>query len=212
MLSYFKKKKDSLRSLTKPEELMVGDIVVLKERLSLPSELQGLELEVTHVSTYQYASGIEKEFTLRSTDSVSYYMSVDDNDGDPILCFTIKIPRESVLAIFDEDEFARLWEPEFASLKVVSIPEQYADWLTDSYQQIIKDEEGYYYPHDCSDKTPSKRLDDDGEELRYHECEGEPDDNRSLIVEVFGNGETNVFLEVSTPLDVIAELWPHAKQ
>jgi len=211
MLSYFKKKKDPSRSLDKPEELKLGDIVVLKERLLLPAELQGQQFEVSHVSTYQYASSVEKEFTLRSADSLSYYMSVDDNDGDPVLCFTKKIPRESVLEIFDEDDFAELWESDFASLKVVSKLEQYTDWLTDNYQQIIKDEEAYYYPHDCTDKSPSRRLDDDGEELRYHECEGEPDDNRSLIVEVFGSGETNVFLEVCTPLDVIAELWPHAE-
>ena len=72
------------------------------------------------------------------------------------------------------------------------------------------DEEGYYYNRDCTDKPPSRRIDDDSEELRYHECEGAPDNNRSLIVEVFSNGETDVFLEVSTPLDVIDELWPNA--
>ena len=210
MFSYFKKKKGSLRTLNNPGELKIGDIVVLKERRSLPPELQGQQLEVTHVGTYQYSSSIEKEFTLRSADSTSYYMSVDDNDGDPILCFTNKIPRESVLEIFNEDEFAQLWEPEFINLKVRYKPEQYTSWLTDSYHQIIKDEEGYYYNHDCSDKPPSRRIDDDGEELRYHECEGAPDNNRSLIVEVFGNGETNVFLVVSTPLDVIDELWPNA--
>ena len=210
MFSYFKKKKGSLRTLSNPAELKIGDIVALKERRSLPPELQGQQLEVTHVGTYQYSSSIEKEFTLRSADSTSYYMSVDDNDGDPILCFTNKIPRESVLEIFNEDEFARLWEPEFINLKVQSKPEQYASWLTDNYHQIIKDEEGYYYNHDCTEKPPSRRIDDDGEELRYHECEGAPDNNRSLIVEVFGNGETNVFLEVSTPLDVIDELWPNA--
>lgn len=210
MFSYFKKKKGSLRTLTNPGELKIGDIVALKERRSLPPELQGQQLEVTHVSTYQYSSSIEKEFTLRSADSTSYYMSVDDNDGDPILCFTNKIPRGSVLEIFDEDEFSQLWEPEFINLKVRSKPDQYAHWLTDSYQQIIKDEEGYYYNHDCTDKPPSRRSDDDGEEFRYHECEGAPDNDRSLIVEVFGNGETDVFLEVSTPLDVIDELWPNA--
>ena len=109
MFSYFKKNKDSLRTLSNPAELKIGDIVALKERRSLPPELQGQQLEVTHVGTYQYSSSIEKEFTLRSVDSTSYYMSVDDNDGDPILCFTNKIPRESVLEIFNEDEFARLW-------------------------------------------------------------------------------------------------------
>lgn len=210
MFDFFKRKKNSQRHLSQPAQLQVGDIVVLKERLSLPGELQGQQLEVSHVGTYQYASGVEKEFTLRTAESASYYMCVDDNDGDPILCFTIKVPRESVLEIFHEDDFSQLWEPDFADLKVQSIPEQYTDWLTDNYHQIIKDEEGYFYNRDFGDKAPSTRLDDDGEEFRYHECEGAPDDDRSLIVEVFSSGETDVFLEVSTPLDVIAELWPNA--
>lgn len=210
MFSYFKKNKKSQRQLNSPTQLKVGDIVVLKERLSLPDELQGQQLEVSHVGTYQYASGVEKEFTLRNAESRSYYMCVDDNDGDPILCFTIKVPRNSVLEIFNEDDFARLWEADFASLKTQSIPEKYTNWLTDNYHQIIKDEEGYFYNRDCGDKPPSGHLDDDGEEFRYHECEGAPNDDRSLIVEVFGNGETDVFLEVSTSLDVIDELWPSA--
>lgn len=210
MFGFFKKNKNPLRDLSSPGQLRSGDIVVLKERLSLPSELQGRQLEVSHVSTYQYASGVEKEFTLRTAESTSYYMSVDDNDGDPILCFTIKVPRKLVLEIFHEDDFAQLWEADFANLKVQSVPEQYAGWLTDNYRQVIKDEEGYFYDRDCGDEAPSGRLDDDGEEFRYHECVGDPDDDRSLLVEVFSGGETDVFLEVSTPLDVIDELWPNA--
>ena len=212
MRNIFKKKQDPLRKLNGPADLKVGDIVVLKERRALPVELQGQELEVTHVSTYQYASSTEKEFTLRTVDSLSYNMSVDENDGDPVLCFTIKVPRNMVLEIFDEDEFAELWESEFVSLKVQSIPDKYEAWLTEEYHQIIKNEEAYFYNKDCADTPPSRQMDDDGEELRYHECEGAPNDDRSLIVEVYGGGETDVCLQISTPLDVIAELWPHAEK
>ena len=113
------------------------------------------------------------------------------------------------MEIFDQDEFAQLWEPGYASLEVQSRPGKYASWLTDGYHQVVKDEEAYYYSRDCSDEPPSRRLDDDGEELRYHECEGDPDSNYSLIVEVYGDGETEVLLSVNVPMDVIEELWPH---
>lgn len=209
MLSFFKGKKDSVRILNGPEQLGVGDIVVLKERLSLPPELQGQQLEVTGVGTYQYASSVEKELTLRTADSVTYHMSVDDNDGDPMLCFSKKLSRKKVLQVFDQDEFALLWEPEFANLDVQLTPDDLASWLTDGYHQIIKDEEAYYYNRDCGDKPPSQRVDDDGEELLYHECEGDPDSNYSLTVEVYGDGETEVMLCLSVPIDVIDELWPH---
>ena len=206
-----KGKGNSQRTLDSPAELQAGDIIVLKERRSLPPELQGQQLEVSAVGTYQYSSSVDKEFTLRTMDSKTYYMSVDDNDGDPILCFTLKIPRQSVLDIFDGDEFSLLWEADFPSLTVKSRPEEYSNWLTESYQQIIKNEEGYFYNRDCVEKSPSTRLDDDGEELRYHECEGVPDDNFGLSVEVWGDGETDVFLEIYTPIDVVDELWPHAE-
>ena len=210
MFKLFKNKDKKLRTLTHPDELEVGDIVGLKDRRSLPKELQGQQFEVTAVGSYQYASSTEREFTLRSEDSLSYYMSVDDNDGDPILGFSIKIPRDAVLKIFDEEEFAMLWEPEFPTLSVRHTPEAYASWLTDRYHQIVKSEEAYFYNRDLGDKPPSRRMDDDGEEFRYHECEGEPEDQYGLSIEVWASGETDVSLAVYTPQDVIDELWPHA--
>ncbi len=210
MLSFFKKKKQpATRTLTQPAELRVGDIVVLKERRSLAPELQGQQLEVTDVGTYQYSSSVEKTCTLRSAENKTYYMSTDDNDGDPLLCFALKIPRAAVLEIFVEDSFAQLWDTDYASLKVQVKPERYASWLTDEYYQNVKEAEAYFYDRDCSDQPPSAHLDDDAEELRYHECEGVPDTRFGVTVEVWGDGDTDVFLHLSCPVDVIDEMWPH---
>lgn len=210
MISLFKKgKKKDQRSLTGPEDLQTGDIIVLKERRSLPLELQGLQLEVTHVGTYQYSDGMKKELTLRSVDDKTYFLSVNENDDGPGLCFSIKVSRKAVLAIFDEDEFGQLWEPDYVTLQVNNKPEKYAAWLSDDYKQDVCEAEGYYYDRDCADKPPSDLQDDDGEEFRYHECTSMQDDNYSLSVEVWADGDTEVFLEVTTPVDVIAEMWPH---
>lgn len=213
MLSFFKKPKQSTtRSLTQPGELRAGDIVVLKERRSLPPELQGQQLEVTHVGTYQYSSSVEKTYTLRTAENKTYYMSTDDNDGDPLLCFSIKIPRAAVLEIFDEDAFAQLWDADYASLTVQAKLERYESWLTDEYYQKVKEAEAYFYDRDCSDRPPSASLDDDGEELRYHECEGVPDDRFGVTVEVWDGGDTDVFLQLACPVDVIDEMWPHGDE
>ncbi len=97
MISLFKKGKQKVqRSLTRPEELQAGDIIVLKERRSLPLVLQGQQLEVTNVGTYQYSDGIKKELTLRSIDNKTYFLSVNENDDAPGLSFSIKIPRKVV--------------------------------------------------------------------------------------------------------------------
>jgi len=213
MLRFFKKPKPStVRSLTQPGELRVGDIVVLKERRSLATELRGQQLEVTQVGAYQYTSSVEKTCTLRTAENKTYYMSIDDNDGDPLLCFSIKIPRAAVLKIFDEDSFAQLWDADYAHLTVQSKPERYASWLADEYYQNVKEAEAYFYDRDCSNRPPSAHLDDDGEELRYHECEGASDDRFGVCVEVWGDGDTDVFLQLACPVDVIDEMWPHGDE
>jgi len=210
MISIFKKGKQQVqRKLTRPEELQTGDIIGLKERRSLPLELQGQQLEVTHVGTYQYSDGIKKELTLRSVDDKTYFLSVNEYDDAPGLCFSIKIPRKIVLTIFDEDEFAQLWETDYVTLHVNKKPDEYASWLSDDYKQDISEGEGYYYDRDCSDKPLSDFQDDDGEEFQFHECTSILDNNYSLSVEVWADGDTEVFLELTTPVDVIAEMWPH---
>jgi len=211
----FNKKKEAVRSLSKPIELGVGDIVVLNERQSLPKTLRGQELEVTGVGTHQYSHGIEKEVTLRSIDNKTYYMSIDENDGAPVLCFSVKVERTEVEALFDLGQFAGLFEEDsYTQLEVQSIPEWLRDWVGgDTYTQTLSYGEGYYFKDDLIAKgiTPSSREDDSSEEFRFHECESVENDHYALLVEIWSSGETDVFLSVSTPLDVIAEMWPHGK-
>ena len=196
---------ETLRTLTDPSQLQAGDIVAFKQRRSLPDELQGQQLEVTKVGGYQYsATEITKELTLRSEDNRTYYLSIDDNDGDPLLCFSIKLPESQVLTIFDEDEFSQLWGDDFVTLTVKEKLPEFTGWLAESYTQRMKEGEAYFYNYDCGGQVPE---DDDGEELRYHECVGDVAD-RYLSVEVWGDGDTDVSLVAFCPVDVIEEMWP----
>lgn len=210
MLGFFKNSNQPApRSLTEPSELQVGDIIKLRERRSLPEELRGKELEVTQIGAYQYSSSVEKSCTLRSADNEVYYLSIADNDGDPLLYFSLKVPRATVLEIFNEDDFSELWGDDYVGMKVEQKPERYTTWLTDEYHQQTKEGEAYFYNRDCSDLPPSEFEDDDSDELRYHECDGAPDERFSCSVEVWGDGSTDVFLQVANPTDVIEEFWPH---
>ncbi|MEE9357667.1 hypothetical protein [Candidatus Vondammii sp. HM_W22] len=193
------------RTLTDPGQLQIGDIVALKQRRSLPDELQGQQLEVTKVGGYQYSeTEITKELTLRSEDNKTYYLSVDDNDGDPQLCFSIKLPESMLFTLFDEDEFSGLWGEEFVTLTVKEKLAELTSWLADSYIQRIKEGEAYYYNRDCGGVVPK---DNESEELRYHECVGNVD-TRCLSVEIWGDGDTDVSLAALCPFDVIEEMWP----
>jgi len=196
---------DAPRRLTDPGQLQAGDIVAFKQRRSLPDELQGQQLEVTKVGGYQYSeTEITKELTLRSEDNKTYYLSIDDNDGDPLLCFSIKVPESILFTLFDEDEFSGLWGEDFITLTVKEKPKELASWLANSYTQRMKEGEAYYYNHDCGGKVPE---DDEGEELRYHECVGDVD-GRYLSVEIWGDGDTDISLVALSPVDVIEEMWP----
>lgn len=214
-MAFFNRKKNTeTRTLSKPDELQVGDLVTLKERSSLPAELQGSDLEVISVGTYQYDDGLEKEVTLRSTENKTYYLLVDDNDGDPLLCFSIKIERAMIESLFDLEQFSILFDDDYAQIKTQDITVLPEGWTKEGvYIQTEKDVEGYFYQDDLIVKkiTASSMQNDKCEEFRGFICELNKDENYSLSIEVWSSGETDVFLGVSVPTDVILEMWPNAK-
>ena len=206
--SRIRRDKGEGRRLEKPADLLAGDLVSFKHRLALPQDVQGRTFEIASVGTYQYESGIEVQFTLVGEEGTKVYLGLDPKESQPELCLSRDIKRKDVLKLFDEDVFARLWdEEEFADLDVEEPLERYAGWLADGYSQVTKDAVGFYYDRDCRGETLSMRQDDDSEELRYHECEGS-NDSFGLSVEIWGDGETDVNLEVYCGADVIESMWP----
>ncbi|HEB28247.1 MAG TPA: hypothetical protein ENI05_10795 [Porticoccus sp.] len=203
---FFSGKKDSVRQLETPSQLEVGDIVSLKYRESLPPDLRENQLEVSKIGTYEYSSGTSKEIVLKDENNHVYYMSLEDNDGDICLCFAKKISRQQVYTLFNENAFSQLWTDEWVELEVQEHPESLEGWLTGHYSQTIKDQEAYYYDRDCQGEDLSEAS--DGEELRFHECEGD-DDHYALNIEIGDGGSTDVFLQVFCPTDVIEKMWPH---
>lgn len=204
---FSKKNPPPVRQLDSVLDLQVGDIIKFKPRSLLPVEVQGMQCEVKAVSTYQYDGELSKELQLLSEDNKTFYLAIDDNDGSPELALSLKISRNSVLSLFDEEQFAELWQEHFPELQVQEVPEHLEGWVSDYYKQETKEAEAYFYNYDCTQKGASRFKDDDSQELRYHECIAE-DDRYALSVEVWADGTTDVALVVYTPVDVIAEFWP----
>ncbi len=201
-------KKDETRNLKSANDLLPGDIVSFKERLSLPKEIQGQQFEVTDIAGYYYSDGIVPEVTLRNADNETYFLSPDDNDGDPQLLLSRKLSRDQVGQIFDADEFAKLFDDDdFPCLKVQTVPPELDGWLNNDYQQEEKFVEAYYYEKNCIIDPPNDFDDDDGDELRYHECEA-ADDDYYLTVEIWDDGSTDVIIGISLPEDVVENYWP----
>ena len=205
--SRLRRDKDVGRRLDKPSDLQAGDLLSFKHRLALPDGVQGRTFEIASVATYQYESGIEVQFTLIGEDRAKLYLGLDPKESQPELCLSRVVPRRDVQKLFDEDAFATLWDEDtFAELDVKEPLDRYAGWLAEGYAQVKKDAVGFYYDRDCRGETLSLRQDDDSEELRYHECEGS--DGFGLNVEIWGDGETDVSLEVYCGTDVIESMWP----
>ena len=202
----FSGKKDQPRILESINQLQSGDIVLFKYRESLPPELREKEFQVSKVGTYEYSSGTSKEVVLKDANNSVYFMALEEDDGEQYLTLGNKISRQQVYSLFDGDAFAQLWSEQWVELELKERPEDLDGWLTERYSQTIKDQQAYYYGRDCHDTDLSQA--EDGEELRFHECEGD-DDHYGLNIEISDDGSTDVFLQVYCPTDVIAEMWPH---
>ncbi len=200
--------KQTPRELTSVNQLEQRDIITFKHRQILPENLQGSSFEVTNVASYQYDDGSVKELTLSNEHNISYFISLEDNDGDAKIVLSRKLPRSQVLSLFNEDDFAQLWEPGYCHLTTQKVPPELTGWVTDGYQQTINEGEAYFYNREMQDSSASAYQDDDGEPLRYHECEGR-DDHYGLTVEVWADGTTDVAIAIYCPIDIIDAFHPH---
>ena len=194
------------RRLETPTELAAGDLVTFKHRLALPADVQGQTFEVSSVGTYQFEDGIYPQLTLDGAEAGRVYLSFKADDVTT-LCLSRHAPRRDVLKLFDEAAFSALWDDEFADLVVATKLEAYDGWLADGYAQVKKWAEGYYYDRDCRGEELSQFEDDDSEELRYHECE-DASGRFGLTIDVWGDGETEVSLDVNVAGDVVESMLP----
>ncbi|MCY4013321.1 MAG: hypothetical protein OXG82_11465 [Gammaproteobacteria bacterium] len=194
------------RSLESPADLTAGDIVTFKHRLALPGDVQGQTFEVSSVGAYEFEDGLYPQLTLDGAESGRIFLSFKAGDVSE-LCLSREVPRRDVLKLFDEDAFSALWDDDFADLQVASRLDAYDGWLADAYSQVKKWAEGYYHSRDQRGETLSQYADDDSEELRYHECE-DASGRFGITVEVWGDGETEVTLDVNVAPDVVDALFP----
>ncbi len=197
---------NDVRTLESPADLDAGDLVTFKHRLALPGDVQGQTFEVSSVGAYEFEDGLYPQITLDGAESGRVFLSFKAGDASE-LCLSREVPRRDVLKLFDEDAFSALWDDDFADLKVAARLDAYDGWLADAYSQVKKWAEGYYHSRDRRGETLSQYADDDSEELRYHECE-DATGRFGITVEVWGDGETEVTLDVNVAPDVVDAMFP----
>jgi len=207
---FFKKKKSdsTARVIASFNQLQKDDLVTLKFREVLPKGLSGETLTVEGVNTYDYAGELVSDFSLRHSSGLKVNATYD-SDSDSIT-FSHKIRHPEIIEIFDGDELASIFNPDHdgaeLTLREQATDEQRAPWVCEHYTRTLCEAQAYYYNEDRRDRGISA-YEDDSVPFTYHELDGNSD-HHSISIEVWEDGETEFFAEVTVAATAVESFLP----
>ncbi|WP_341501889.1 hypothetical protein [Gallaecimonas sp. GXIMD4217] len=195
------------RQIQRPQELQVGDMIQLTDSFALPGELRGKMLQVTEVNTQEFEREHGPEFILKGDQPGLLYLTLDQDD-ETWLCFSKRISREQVDALFGLEAFGALFEePGEAQLEARALP-ALDGWHGDHYVQDAFAQMGYFHRQDYrGGQPPAHEGRDAGEPFEYYGL-GSADERYRVEVEVYEDGETDVSLTLVRPLSDIRGYFP----
>lgn len=211
-MSFFKKifNKESQiqRKLTHVNQLLVGDIIVLTDSFALPKALQGQQFQVTAVNSYEYEQNTQTEWSLQGNDDLAIFLSLAVDDTTE-LKFSFKIEHDDVETLFDLDEFSQIFdEPGEAFLNRQKDNEATDTWSSEQYQQSVFAKVGYFHRKDHrSEELSAYEGKESGEQLEQYILYNE-DQSKGLDIEVWQDGDTDIFLTLFRPLTDIIDMYP----
>lgn len=206
----FGRKKDKeVRSVTLFSDLDVGDLVVFKPRDVLPEGVSDETLTVEKVGTYDYFGTLASDFTLGHSSGLK--VSASYNSEDETITLGYKMKRSVVLSIFGGSEFGQVFDEDLDSVVLDSNLENVSGdlkpWIADSYTRSVVAGSAYYYDEDRRGNGISSD-EDSAENFIYYELEGS-NEVSSISVEVWADGETDVFCEITVKSSVVETFLNH---
>jgi len=210
-MSFFKnifKKTEVQRTLTSANQLKINDIIVLTDSFALPESLRSQEFQVSAINSYEYELNTSTEWVLTGKNDVELFLTLDVDDKTE-LKFSIKIQAGDVETLFDLDEFSTLFdEPGEAFLERKEDSELSHGWTSEQYQQNIFSKVGYFHRKDHrSENLSAYEGKDAGEQFELYALHDQ-DQSRGIDVEVWQDGDTDVFLTLYRPLTDIVDMFP----
>lgn len=204
-----KKESEAVRTVENFAQLHVGDLVTLKFREALPEGLSGETLTVDSVNAYDYAGSLMADFGLRHASGL--YVSATYDPIEQTITFAHKIKHPEIIEIFGGDQLAGIFDPQSDSavldLRVDEVSEQRKAWVCEHYTRTLCEAQAYYYEEDRREKGISAYDDDGSVPFTYHELEG-CSDNHSMSIEVWEDGETEFFAEVTVAESAVDAFLP----
>lgn len=211
-MSFFKKifnKEAPQRQLTDVKQLKLNDIIVLTDSFGLPESLRAQQFQVTAVNTYEYENKNELEWALTGTNTNDEIFLSLDIDDKTYLKFSFKLDHDDVGEVFDLDQFSEIFdEPGQASLTTKHDSDTPSQWLSDEYRQQTFAKVGYFHRKDHrSENISVYEGKDAGEQFELYVL-FDQDQSRGVDVEVWSDGDTDVFLTLYRPTSDIVDMYP----
>ncbi len=212
LMSFFKnifnKEQPKQRQLNSPSQLKVNDIIVLSDSFALPEMLRAKQYQVTAVNCYEFEHNVQTEWVLKNDQNQTLYLTLDIDD-ETYLKFALEIEHEDVETLFDLDDFATIFEePGEAFLEKKQDTEHTKQWTSEQYQQCIFAQVGYFHRKDNrSESLSSYEGKEAGEQFELYQLLDQ-DESRGIDIEVWEDGDTDVFLTLYRPLTDIVDMYP----
>jgi len=210
-MSFFKrvfKKEEKQRSLTDVNDLKIKDIIVLTDSFGLPETLRQQQFQVSAINCYEFERKTQTEWVLIGSDDIELYLTLDVDDKT-YLKFSLKINNTEVESLFDLDEFSTIFdEPGNAFLDKKMDNHLTSGWTSPQYQQNIFSEVGYFHRKDNrSENLSSYEGNDAGEQFELYALLDQ-DQTKGIDLEVWQDGDTDVFLTLYRPTSDIVDMFP----
>jgi hypothetical protein len=204
---FTKNKKEDQRKLTHVNQLLVGDIIVLTDSFALPEILRNQQFQVTAVNSYEYEENTQTEWTLQGSNDLLLFLTLEVDDTTE-LKFALKIEHEDVETLFDLDAFSQIFdEPGEAFLERQADTNITTSWSSEQYQQSIFAKVGYFHRKDHrSENLSAYEGKDSGEQFELYTLYNE-DQSKGIDIEVWQDGDTDVFLTIFRPLTDIIDMY-----
>ena len=207
---FSKNNKSSARMITVFSDLDIGDLVVFKPREILPCGISDETLSLEKVGSYDYGGKLISDFTLLHSSGLRY--SAVYNTEEDTITIGNKLRRSEVVSIFDENSFADIFNYEYGDFELCSISKnishQHRPWVAEAYKRSVTSGIAYYYENDRR-RSGVSQYEDHSQPFTYFELEGNNNVN-SLSIEVWADGETDVFLEITVKANVVETFLSHA--
>lgn len=204
----FSKSKQAPRKLSDVSQLLVGDIIVLTDSFALPESLRNQQLQVASVNTYEFEQNNQIEWTLQGANNRLLFLSLEVDDSTE-LKFSIKLEREDVETLFNLDDFSTIFDEPGQAFLTRQIDNDYTkQWSDEEYQQSTFAKVGFFHHKDHrSENLSAYEGKDSGEQFEQY-CLYNKDQSKGIDVEVWQDGDTEVFLMLFRPLTDIIDMYP----